>query len=415
MLLFDKREPVTEKYRGSNHPELKVIERELEKIIKVIDDSTKPLTDESWNIPDINTASLTDSNSNKIIENQFTKLFNLKGCSLTWDFAPGPNAFTPCATFQLFSDDKGKTHNAKEKVFVGIHVSTGLVTYSKMNEKEILAIILHEIGHNFYNSPFQVLSRLSLSIPSIVKNPELIPPKLMGSFIGIAIADVITVPLYKKYLASFQKMIDKVFPLYTKFMYIVNDFMYNLTSISQRQLNMEVIDLPKLLEKGSLFSFNNLFLYNVEKHADSFAVDYGYGIYLAAALEKLGEKEGTVGSKLYNIKGLNWTLDLFNIQFEIFSLFISGYPSEQNRIRTGLDRLKRASKDKNLSPSLRKELESQIKDYEDFYNNHYLSIQNDKNKRKIFTWMYHCAIEKVFKGKMDARELLHAVDHYKYK
>jgi hypothetical protein len=37
-----------------------------------------------------------------------------------------------------------------------------------MNEKELMAIILHEIGHNFYNSIFHTLASISLNVPENV-------------------------------------------------------------------------------------------------------------------------------------------------------------------------------------------------------------------------------------------------------
>ena len=102
-------------------------------------------------------------------------------------------------------------------------------------------------------------------------------------------------------------------------------------------------------------------------------------------------------------------VDFFEVQTYLLTPIITGYPSIQNRIRTGLDRLKRNLNDENLPEDLRKELEKQIEEYEDFYYNYYLSIENDENKRRIFSWLYRGIVEKVFAGKADIRELICAL------
>jgi hypothetical protein len=160
---------------------------------------------------------------------------------------------------------------------------------------------------------------------------------------------------------------------------------------------------------------STLFLYNTEKHADSFAVDYGYGPHLATALRKLHIQENSMSTKVYyDTPGLNWVMDFFDLTYELVSRPFNGYPNEQNRIRTLMDRLRRASKDPNLDPRARIELDRQLDAIEHYYYNEYLSISTDENKKRVFTWMFHYTVEKTFAGKADLREILHAVDPKKY-
>ena len=156
--------PVLEKYVGNNRKEFKIIESELKKMIDFIKEKDNGL------LLDISSSDLNNSSHNKLIEKMFKEIFDLKEMTIVWETNATPNAFTLVKTFILFDRQikdngyKGKTNNTMK---VNVFLNTGLVTSANLNEKEITAIILHEIGHNFYNSIFQLLTVLAIDLRNV--------------------------------------------------------------------------------------------------------------------------------------------------------------------------------------------------------------------------------------------------------
>lgn len=413
-------EPVLEKYvgRSKHKKEFDIIERELSKIIKKIKRDYAPFADRVNRgkfIVKLNADKLNNSEQNRLIEAQFKKIFNLKDFTLIWNVSDTVNAYTVCKSFIFldnnFKEDK-KGHRTNDRLFVGVNIYTGLITYSNLNEKELIGIILHEIGHNFYNSIFHTLSSLPLDMRKM--GFEVIVPTTINHFAIRGITDAISFnENYMKAKREINNFLYRHFPGVLNVINTITDTYHNIMGVFGNSFDT-VMAFIKNLPNIAMNPARMLFNYNVEKHADSFAVDYGYGPYLSSALAKLNLNENSLSSKVYRIPGYNWMLDFFDLQLNIISSCLSGYPIEQNRIKTSLDRLKQSAKDPTIDIKTKRELNKQIEMFEDWYYNDYLSISNDNNKRRIFTWLYRNAVEKVFKGKADIRELIHALDPKKY-
>jgi hypothetical protein len=416
MTVFDyKQVPVMEKFVGKNHPELKKVEEELRQLIKLVKSKTKDNLTKTNNVlyvTKMTNEELTRNKHNKEIEKQLKKLFKLREIVISWSTSATINANTPINSFQVLNphyktNEKGIHNN--EKLFIGINLYAGLITMADMNEKEILAIILHEIGHNFYNSIFQVLSSIPLSPAMVLMTGPTVLATIGFSLIAGGLRDVLKMPeAYMQIKGLFNKLLDMVPPIqYT--MNLFGAFLQQLNSVMMLNPGVLVAYLTQQFKKQLLQS--NTFLYNVEKHADSFAVDYGYGLYLSKALTKLNNPNNLLSTQGQDAIPF---LNLFKLQWEIINPLVSGYPSNQNRIRTAMDRLKRSAKDPDLDPRMRKELQDQIEAYEKWYYGQYLNIESDINKKRVFTWAYNNMVETIFKGKLDVRELLHAIDPKKY-
>ena len=153
--------------------------------------------------------------------------------------------------------------------------------------------------------------------------------------------------------------------------------------------------------------FDIALTYSVEKHADSFAVDYGYGKPLASGLNKMDQR---VNSFKYDIPVVGWMYDFEGLINDIFFQTFTGYPTMHNRQQSALKRLKESSKDPNIPADIRKQLVNDIKEFEEYYDN-YMSIKNDENKKRIFTWIYRRGIvDGMFKGNVDFREFFYKFD-----
>lgn len=387
MIISGGSESVLEKFVGRNHSEFKVIEGELAKIIKMIRESKSPSDIERIN----------KSDSLRTIERQLTKFFGVKSTNISWKTSASPNAYTYCKTW-IFTDDdfketaKGRKSNASLKIYAVMH--SGLVTSSNMNEKELMAILLHEIGHNFYASIIHTLSTGALF------SLEMILITALMDKIGFN-------QILFKIDSGIRSFLESVMPKLYKFYKWMENFNHNLYSMFPKLA--EALISPLLL--FNLISPQYYTRYLVEKHADSFAVDHGYGKELSSALNKLVKQEGTAGAKsVYKIPGISWMYDLFDVEVEIVGGMLGIYPSPQNRIRSGLDRLKKSLNDPELDKNIKIELKKQIDDYEKYYNDYYLKLDENDNKRRVLTYAYRKFAEGVFNGKMDIRELFVKLD-----
>lgn len=411
-----------EAFIGKNRKEFGLIEDELKKIISIIKRGYPAFKDRGFKEHTLDVEKLNKSDHTKTINRLFKKIFDLKDFSVAWTASGLSNAMTIPRSFMVFDKQYRKqpdgTH-ANKHMFVGVILHAGLVVHSGMNEKELLAIILHEIGHNFYNSIFHTLSLIPLTL-------FLAPVKLNPSFYLVPIITILANGSGKfsrmtfEHVKLFEETIHKI-PVLKQIVTIFNDVTENFRRGGVVNIVSKVIETIRkqiLASKGKILvsgfnPFQMIFRYNVEKHADSFAVDYGYGLDLASALTKLNRAPETVMGKLIDDSYiLHMGADAVEISFEIFSSTLTGYPTNQNRVRTTLDRLKRAAKDKTLSPEVRAELEDQIKEYEEWYTKHYLTLSTKEGR--VVSAIYNNIMEKVFGGKADLREIVHALDTRKY-
>lgn len=392
---------VIERYVG-RRPEIIKIEAELTKLHTKIKENSFSLLNGDLKAQDIRMKEINESKENQNIERLFKKLFGLKEVDLYWVKTSLPNASTACKTMQVldkgFKVDKRTGVDVNNNLTVHVMVNTGLITLSKMTPGEVLAIILHEFGHNFYQSALQVISRFDPFMPhSMIQS--------------ILLTDIIDVrkPLLR--MISIKDIIVDMLRL-NRVKTIIEEVM-----VIQHVYSLHSLKLFIGLFTGALYFKDEFYirnalsprvytLYAVEKHADSFAIDYGYGVELASALNKLDQR---VDNAAYDIPVFGQIKDFEALLVGITFQTLSGYPTMHNRQVSALKRLKKAQNDPALPPRLRKELDRQVKDMEAYYEN-YMSFNNKENQKRIFTWLYRKILDTFFDGIVDMRELIHKLD-----
>lgn len=394
---------VMERYIGRK-AELIKIEYELDKLVDKINDGHFSILHGQLK-NDLTVKEMNNSPENLNISRLFKKLFQLKHFELVWVYTPEPQAATPCKTFQVLDKNYGVTEDGvdyNKKLTISVFIHTGLITHSKMNAGEILAILLHEIGHNFYQSVFQILNRINVMSPV-----EALPSAIASQLTTLGVIDIFNIGRLNVTIRNLiGQAIDfmKIRPL----IIAVKELAIIMTVFTPSTINQVVgLLLGRLRWKDGWFNPSTvIFNYSVEKHADSFAVDYGYGPQLATALNKLDRRKEDV---VYNIPILNWIMDFDKLLADLTFNTLTGYPTIHNRQTSALKRLKEASKDPNMPKAVKEELEGQIKEFEKYYED-YMSISNDENKKRVFTWFYRSFVNSVFKGNADMREFIYRVD-----
>lgn len=395
-------EIVLERYVGKS-PKLVMIENEIDKIVKMVNKGQYSFINNTRG--KLSAKELNDSKENKNVERMFKEFFKLKDFTLIWVYTPEPNAMTPCKTFQVldknYKVDKSTGHDYNENLKIYVTAHTGLINHAKMNAAEIMSIILHEVGHNFYKSIFQILHDLIPVRWSSTSVLEL-EPDAVTTVLAVGLRNILDVGKALTIVRrAFDDIIDglKLRPLITTVQEL-NMIMLRFTPNTIRQLGRMLINPLFLLPMNPVSSISR---YNMEKHADSFAVDYGYGPASVTAQNKLDRREN---DKIYDIPVVNWIYDFDALLFDLTINNLTGYPTGLNRQYSALKRLKNAQKDSDLPVKLRKELDEQIKDIEKTL----LAIEdfsNNENKKRIFTWLYRHLVVTLFDGIIDARELIY--------
>lgn len=415
--MYTNMDIMMEKYIGKR-AETRLIEDEFEKIIQYINARHKTVKDKSTHADEEGKAFKNQKMTSKMltglpevrtIETLVKKLFGIKKCQIMIESRDTLNACTYVASSLMFDGDY-KTLKKGDRVNKNLNINTvlnsGLITSAKLNKAELTAVLLHEIGHNFYDSIFHTLG--SPMMFTLIDTPLLLIQKLpvLGPIFSRLRPNQISFEVVKWWEQTVFS-----FPGMTR----VRDSLDAISSILNGlfppfvRLNQVPLESIRTMFQGSLPT------YNIEKHADSFAVDYGYGKELASALNKMSFNKGSVRHAVMQVPVISWVYDLNDLVLSNLSSILSGYPVPSNRIRTILDRLNRSAKDPDLDPRIRADLLKQIKEMEKYYYETYLNFSENENKQRPFTYMYRYVCEKAFNGKMDIRELIHALDPKKYK
>lgn len=431
MFLYDYNNiPITEAYYGKTK-ELKEIEKELSILIEVIKNNTVPNGKNIKVSSDLNNINMSKTLRN--IENLFCKLFNLDEFYLS--FYTGipvltvsqdkltvghmplrfvDNAYALVLPFNFFKSKKKWNRVDSTGMVMGCCVDYGLIRHFDIEADELLAVILHELGHCMDASIFTVMKTLSFD------TAENIGQQLVGKLYGSFIMEIMKEPFFN-FMKSIDSFIDEN-PKIKKFFTFLNDAFANYKTLFNMKIFMDLAKSGEAILKATdaiATSLNPIRIgntiggYSMEKYADSFATAYGYGPALSRFLHKNSlEKNVTMAKSISNVPVLNWFYDFTRVNISILSHIGDEHPIPPARIMAQLHKLKKELKDPNIDPRVRKMIMEDIDEMEDYINNRMLNIKDKDNKKNIFTFCYNYTVMKLFKGRVDPRELLDVFNHF---
>ena len=305
-------------------------------------------------------------------------------------------------------------------LYINVFIDIGIVYALDLSPQELMAVILHEIGHSFDASFFNLLSYIDIDLIDRInmingslsnisfKSNENISKDILNSLYGFILG---TLPIGKFYTIM-NKLITQI-PLINN---IISSMNYNINDIwslikQYKSYNKILLTItnPIIIVTG-LLNPANTFGYANEKFADSFATSYGYGKDIASYLNKRRMNKGRfITENINKIPILNLGYDLNTVMLEIATLLSSPHPDNMIRIQSQLNKLKRDINDPNLSPKVKNELSINIKELEDYINNVVLNINHESNHGRLISYIKNYIMIKLFKGKLDPRELFEAV------
>lgn len=327
-------------------------------------------------------------NTAKILEKHIEDMWGFKAVSIDIIISSYPNAETWCAGSCIDCDlkdviqftNKGYRFVKESNVSCTTKVTTGLLSDESISDEEILAVLLHEIGHSFVERSKKINQIMEQSRKATIMY-----------LIKKLITDIFTFHPFKsiediKYLitlsSSFNKYLDVTLTRFMKnvpilrhihmsFKELKNTIIEQLSDWITNQCrnnpdiyndkNYKSLDKTRKKNeekvKNNKLDDNTAFLRSLERLADDFAAMYGMGVYLSSALLKMGRP--------YSYGGLSKS-DPTNIQKKIddaaieLVMAIADHPGNCDRLLAMIDGLEKDYKSLKIDSKIKAELKKDI-------------------------------------------------------
>lgn len=353
-------------------------------------------------------------NPNKYPEMQkickmFCKIFGFKKSIIYWEVPRVPDAYTYSMTAMLIYTDKKKFIQKTDRGFYDNSGTTILTVYisvgcleTGLTEQELLACILHEIGHNFDLSNYHKFDMILQSI---------LNPLLFHETHEI-----------KKHPEDTRKEAENYKKKVYKDVKSENEEIYNNQRRRNRKFKNYEKDMEKYIKQNNISNFRSIPIHAItniakfifmpfvnaytlagkkgELFADSFATAYGYGKDLISALGKLSDTRRYYDPKSKVSIFLN---DLATLQGEIVSSLSDVHGTDMERCQECIEKLKWDLKHNDFPPELKQELVNEINSMTACYKE--FTRRTPEEKLKI-TKAFRKLVAVVFNGKLNLAKFL---------
>lgn len=299
---------------------------------------------------------LNASPQKRLLENAFCDVFGFASCSIYWANRPGMGMATgspgPCTmpqckilhqstvSFKYGTNQKG-FYDERHELRVYINTDQTLFTEAGLSSEEMLAVLLHEVGHNFDYSVWTLVGQWYSVIEDIV---DIITAPTSKQ--GLSNAINLTIKLgaqefgggVVQALMNLDDMIMNVIPPIGMIMRSIQRVGFNVLKLIQAVLSplSIAVNVPIKLAMSPFRYLSNTSMRKGEIYSDSFAAVYGYGPEQMAALEKMSvylyqtSNEDTFLAPFY---------DLMMLQADIVNTLSGGHGSTQQRALRMMDKL----------------------------------------------------------------------------
>jgi len=298
------------------------------------------------------------------------------------------NAFTIPASSLTIAQRRANGDFSKAKFHIALYEN--LVYDAGLNEGELMAVLLHELGHCFYTSSCMVSGEILATI--------LDPISVLLAFVGQGVLKISNniVDQMKRSVPGLYNIITKINHISLQFNYILNYLVF-------------IPDLKSTI-KGFIQNIRNPYFlfgkYGNERGADSFATKYGYGGELISALKKLSRPENVAAVQTLNKMGGfgDFMLDYHELLVELYGMItIDPHPNSDVRARSMIQKLKRDLNTGDYPPELKKDLEKEIARLEQIYS----TINDNKSNIEIKKGWYNM-VNCLLNGHSNLQEIFNA-------
>lgn len=332
------------------------------------------------------------------------EIFGFKSFQLIIEQSKFPNAFTYPLSSKIDKwnykkcirkTNQGLMFTKEAGVNIVAHITSALLFDTKFTDDEIIAILLHEIGHNFSDSIDNTLGIFSnikkvLAIPSIIVNPKGVSNTLTGS---VTKYNDYMRKNYPDLVAGFNSVklflgtLNYVCISFNRAMSTIPNFAAQNLINTFNQIIQTAIRNPVGLVMRTVFNF---FGKEDEYVSDSFVAMYGYGSSLSSALLKLERHNPTVVDDVFKsteFGALYYALFVETTDF-IRILFSDNHPSTAKRLLNVLDELKQEYDQSYINEKTKKEIKKEITEIENMIKDELENKSFDGNKWRVMWNQY---------------------------
>lgn len=371
---------LSEVYQGKD--QVKTIEALMTKIVAILHQNK---------FADIN-----NTPEGKALDAELCKVFGFRTAHIMWirdpammNFTgpctlPGSRCMTPLVEHLKQGSFRNGFYDSKHVLEVIVLMPTAIVTAGDMTGPELTAILLHELGHNFDYTPFNVLySYIGIIWEVLYLLANFNPKAALDVGVDMVLAHSGAARRIYMEWCNLPDTIGKILPPIGVVLYGVGAARVGIMKLLNYLLipAAYAIAVPTYLFRMPFSWLSNFFLRKRETYADSMAAVYGYGTEQISALEKLGTTFSVFNGK--EPAGILAIPDNLVLGYnELITLAMGGHGTTQQRALRMIDSLKHDLKDPNLDAKTRKHVTAEIKQMESMYNR---IVYLDADDRRMLT------------------------------
>lgn len=296
-----------------------------------------------------------------------------------------------------------------------IHLDFGVMAKEGANitGKEMLAIILHEIGHNFFSTNWKTslllyFSNIHTILTMIIANithPDMYFMIFMFALQNIFVSNKFLVKMSSKFdtaltNATKDTILRKIFVTLLQFSLLLNAEFSMVYNVIMAIFLFPVHWLYRITSTVAISVFNlvtfgwldTLYVgYDNEKFSDNFATTYGYGAELASGLAKITEYDRQGHSRTLrdmceeDSSGITqFAINLATLPTQILSHALTDcHPETEQRILNQIKMLKTELKSKDLKPATKKKILADLNRLEKVERTYFYASEEDNPFQKM--------------------------------
>lgn len=350
-------------------------------------------------------------NPNKYPEHEkickiFSKLFGFKKSYIYWEPFYQANAYTYSMNIFMVYTDKKKLiekrpdkgfYDSSHSIVLTVYITTGLL-HKNMKARELIAIILHEIGHNFDYSnyhKFQAVLYALVSFGSSAMQIHKQKNKTNDMKEDFLLQTQMNEKEYWEYQIKRDK-INKKMKEWEEKSYKKNQILRGIKFPLTLPIKLIYFIFSPISQIGTLSGKKG------ELFADSFATAYGYGQDLINALQKFEDNR-----PIYNPKSpiTKFFFDLGKLSWEMsINIYAEVHGTNMERCQECIEKLRWDLEHNDFPPALKKELINEINSLTQMYKSFY-TISTDDSRYPI-TKLYRKYINKIWGGRPNLSKFL---------
>lgn len=273
---------------------------------------------------------------------------------------------------KVYKSSKGFYFEKDAKISAMASCYFGIITNKAFTDREVLGIMLHEIGHTFTYAVLNkegAFNRGSYLVAMMKKVSKKVKKNLESDrdFSDARIeSDINDISFLQKIKNFFSSIKDKKFN--------IKDAIH---SVAQSTRSM----------KGNMKYYD----YTNEKFADTFASMYGYGSEVQSALEKFTQLSVDFYMPKKTPSNLSVIIKVGMMSFTNMLEFLMGvqdeHPSNLTRIQTQIDYLKKELRNASLDPAMKADLQKQLEEQQKLIDD-FINYSGDPDAYKVYRTYY---------------------------